>query len=333
MPRKKIIVTDRLAPPADVELSVFGKKYDIQLLQATSETQILPAIKDADGLLVWHDVQITKKSLSLMKKCRVIVRVGVGFDNVDLAYAAKRNICVSHVPDYGVDDVADHTWAFVLGIYRNMDFFMKQVKRGAKGWTWEGANSKRLTGNIMGIVGLGRIGTAVAMRAKAFGVRIVFYDPYIPRGIEKSLGIERKETLKELLEISDIISFHTPLTNETKNMANKKFFALMKKGSVIVNTARGEIINSNDLYDAMKKKTVWAAGLDVLQVEPPPKDDQLANEWNKKNSWLKHRLLITPHCAFYSPQSFEEMRRKAAQEAKRVLEGFDPISSVNFQLF
>lgn len=333
MIRSKIVITDRLTPPADIEREVLGENRTIVVLQASRENQILHEVADADALLVWHDIQITKKSLSKMKKCKVIVRVGTGFDNVDIIYAARKEIFLCTVPDYGVNDVADHTWAMILSIYRNIEFFLKRVREDPEGWTWEDATTQRLTCKTLGIIGLGRIGTAVALRAKGFGVRVIFYDPYIPRGIEKSFNIERKETLSEICAESDIISFHTPLTDETRNMADKKFFSLLGSGTIIINTARGEIINIDELYKAMKDGIVWAAGLDVLPNEPPTEHDKLIQAWKNGESWLQFRLLITPHCAFYSPEAFEEMRRKSAQEVKRVLEGFTPLNCVNAQFF
>ncbi|MFA4851398.1 MAG: NAD(P)-dependent oxidoreductase, partial [Bacteroidales bacterium] len=189
--------------------------------------------------------------------------------------------------------------------------------------------SKRLTGETLGIIGLGRIGTAVAMRAKGFGVRVVFYDPYLSRGIEKSLGLERKDNLIELLAESDILSFHTPLTNETRNMADDNFFVALKPGTVMINTARGGLIDLDALYRAMKKNKVRAAGLDVLSVEPPNAHCPLIKAWKLNAPWLQYRLQITPHCAFYSQGAFYEMRRKAALEIKRVFEGKAPLNCIN----
>lgn len=325
----KIVVTDRLAPPADIEQRVLGSDVAVVVLQATCEEQILEEVVDADALLVWHEVEITEKSLSRMKKCKIIVRVGAGFDNVDLKFAASKKIFVCNVPDYGTHDVADHAFSFILSIYRSMTEFIKRAQDYKNSWTWEGAQSKRLTGETLGIIGLGRIGTAVALRAKAFGLNVVFYDPYVKRGTEKSLGLIRKEGLKELLAESDIISFHTPLTDETRNMASNDFFNSLKAGVTIINTARGGIIDLDALYDALKKEKVRAAGLDVLSIEPPDQNNRLIRAWSNNEAWLRDRLLITPHCAFYSPEAFYEMREKAAKEVKRVLEGESPQNCVN----
>lgn len=323
------MITDRLVPPADIEKEILGADTDVVVLHAKEEEQILSEIKDADALLVWHEIKITKKSLSKMGKCKIIVRVGAGFDNVDLKYAADMNILVCNVPDYGTNDVADHTLSLILMIYRNMQDFLERGREIRNGWTWEGAQSKRLTNEILGIIGLGRIGVAVAMRAKAFGLKVIFYDPYIPRGIEKSLSLIRKDNLIELLSESDIVTFHVPLTDETRNMANRDFFEKLKPGATIINTARGGIIDIEALYHAMKNGKVWAAGLDVLPVEPPLSRDKLIKAWHRDENWLRNHLLITPHCAFYSPSAFREMRMKAALEIKRVFEEHLPYNCVN----
>lgn len=332
MRKWKVVISDRLKPPADIEQEVLGKNAKIVILQAKKEEQILKEVEDADALLVWHEIKITKKSLSRMKKCKIIVRVGVGFDNVDIAYAGKRKIYVCNVPDYGTSDVADHTFALILAIYRNMEELLLRSRRGKSGWSWEGILNKRLTHETIGIVGLGRIGTAVALRAKVFGIRVIFYDPYVPRGIEKSLNLERKDNLYELLGESDIVSLHVPLTEETKDMADRKFFISLKIGAVIINTARGAIIDFQELYKAMKKDIVWAAGIDVLPFEPPNEEDLLIKAWKNKENWIRNRLLITPHCAFYSQQAYVEMRKKAAEEVKRVLKGELPYNCVNTNL-
>lgn len=329
MKRWKIIIPDSLGRSADIEKAILGKFAKIVLLQSRHEKQILSEIKDADAILLWHEIQLTHESIICMEKCKVIVRVGAGFDNVDIVAAAKKKIPVCNVPDYGINDVADHTMALLLAIYRNLEDFTQRSRNFKHGWCWKGVKTKRFTGETLGIIGLGRIGTAVALRSKAFGVRVIFYDPYVHRGIEKSLQLVRKDELKDLLKESDIISFHVPLTEETRNMADKKFFSCLKPQAVIINTARGGIIDLDALYQAMKKDVVRAAGLDVLPAEPPDERNKLIKDWENNAAWITHRLLITPHSAFYSEKAYQEMRVKAAQEVKRVLQGKRPLNCVN----
>ena len=188
---------------------------------------------------------------------------------------------------------------------------------------------KRLRGATIGIIGLGRIGTAVAMRACSFGLTICFYDPYLPIGIDKVFDYKRYDNLLEMINVCDFVSFHAPLTSETEQMANDDFFSTIKRGSTILNTARGKIISLDSLYKAFRTNIVKAAGLDVLEHEPPDYDHPLLSAWQKQEPWIKNRLIITPHAAFYNNESFVEMREKAAMEAKRILEGKEPKNRIN----
>ena len=197
-------------------------------------------------------------------------------------------------------------------------------------WSWElGLDLNRIQDKTLGIIGFGRIGTAVAVRAKSFGMNVLFYDPYVSIGIEKALGISRTHDLDELLGSSEIVTIHTPLTNATKSMVNKDFFKKMKKGSSLYNTARGEIIVMDDLYWALKNNTLKFVGLDVLETEPANYKHPLLNSWINNELWIKGRLAITPHAAFYNIQSYDEMRQKAAEELKRILEKKSPLNQVN----
>jgi len=181
----------------------------------------------------------------------------------------------------------------------------------------------------LGIIGLGRIGTATALRAKAFGMRVVFYDPYIPDGQDKALGVTRCYELADLLAQADVVSIHTPLTSETRGMANAAFFSMLKPGAIFINTARGAIVDLDALTEALRSGQVGAAGLDVLPQEPPDPDHPLIRAWRARESWIAYRLIITPHAAFYCEEAYREMRMKAALEAKRVLAGQKPRNCVN----
>ena len=252
----------------------------------------------------------------------------MGFDNVDLKTAGERGIAVSNVPDYGTTDVADHAIALLLGFFRGIYAYADSVINNQ--WDWHNAGIlRRLCGSTLGIIGLGRIGTATAMRAKGLGMKVFFYDPHLVEGVDKSLGIGRCYELKELLNQSDAVSLHTPLTEETKGMANGDFFNAMKKGSVFINTARGQIVDPNALYDALKSDHLAAAGVDVWPTEPPPDSDPLINAWRSREPWIKHRFIHTPHSAFYCQEAWEELRVKGAMEVKRVLNGERPRACVN----
>jgi lactate dehydrogenase-like 2-hydroxyacid dehydrogenase len=320
MAKINILIPDVVRPPADIEQAVFGSEVDIHVAEATANEHIADDVwQNCDAVLAFDKCVYDKNLIPMLKKCKVIVRVGVGYDNVDLIETKKNNIVVCNIPDYGTGEVADHTMAFLLSIARDIPQFSENVKK--RTWIRKSPIPFRLSGKILGIVGLGRIGTAVALRAKAFGLKVIFYDPYKQDGYDKALGIERVNELSDLASLSDVVSLHVPLTQETTGMINADFFNQGKPGMVLINTARGAVVDLNALYRAMKDNQVKACGLDVLPIEPSDKSQELIAAYENNEEWLQGRLVVTPHVAFYSPEAYEEMRRKAALEAKRVLEG------------
>ena len=325
----KILIPDRLTPPADAEQKVFGEKAEIIVAQATHSSQIADDVwADCDAVLAWHDLRFDKFVLDKLKKCKVIVRVGVGYDNVDIVEAAKRSIAVCTVPDYGVHDVADHSMGLLLALARGLGPCNILAQEGV--WDWKYASGlRRLTDTTLGVIGLGRIGGAVAHRARAFGMNILFYDPYQPVGIEKTWGFERCWSLNEIAERCHSITIHTPHTEETSGMIGTEFFAKCVHQPILINTARGSIVDLDALYKSLLNGTVGGAGLDVLMEEPPNPEVPLVNAWLDSDHTINKRLIITPHCAFCNAKALEEMRRKAAKEALRVLTGIAPRSCVN----
>ena len=328
MKRMNILIPDVLSEPADIEAEIFGSDADIIVGEATSHKDITDEIwMNCEGILAWDVIDYNAELISKLKKCKVIVRVGVGFNNVDLMAAKKKKIVVCNVPDYGTGEVADHAIAFLLSLCRGLPEYTRRLMN--REWNRFNPMAERLDKKVMGIIGLGRIGTATAMRAKVFGMKIIFYDPYIKDGVDKALNFTRVDTLQEIAEFSDVISIHTLLTSETHGMIDEKFFGLVKKEPIILNTARGLIINLSALEQTMRKGIVKAAGLDVLPVEPSDDSQQLIVDYENDEEWLRGRLVVTPHIAFYSPQAYEEMRKKAAQEALRVLNGEKARNCVN----
>lgn len=326
-----ILIPDVLSPPADIEREIFGNDAQITIAGATSAEQISDDTWNAcDAILAWDQIQYNAELIGKLKNCKTIVRVGVGYDNINLKAAAENNIQVCTVPDYGTEEVADHTMALLLALVRGFPEYVSRVKQ--RDWSRENHMPFRLRGKTMGIIGLGRIGTAVAVRAKTFGLRVIFYDPYKDDGYDKSMGIERVDNLEDIATQSEIISLHTPLTKETKGMIDQSFFSKIKHQPILINTARGAVIDIHDLYSAMRNETVNAVGLDVLPVEPSDDTQQLISEWEQNDPWLKGRVLVTPHVAFYSPEGYKEMRKKAAQEALRILNGELPRNNIlNFK--
>ncbi len=321
-----VVIPDRVTAPATVEEAVFGTRATVRALHATSAAELRGRIEDADAILAWHDIGWTADVLASLWQCKVIVRVGVGFDNVDLAAARARGIEVCNVPDYGTHDVADHALALLLGLARGLASNDRVARGGV--WSWGLAPSFRLTGKTLGIVGLGRIGTATALRAKAFGMQVAYYDPYKPQGWDKALGLTCYRSLAELAAASDVVSLHVPLTQSTRGLVGAEFFAAARRGLVVINTARGPVLDWAAFTAAFRSGHVRCAGFDVLPAEPADPTDPLIRDWMAGAPDVRDRLLITPHCAFYSAEAVEEMRRKAAEEALRVLSGEPAWNSV-----
>jgi D-3-phosphoglycerate dehydrogenase len=317
MAKFTVLVPDRLDPPADIERDVFGPDVTIHTPAATDPTEIPDELwAEADVVLAWHDLEFTPSLLAKLTSCQILVRVGVGYDNVDLAAAANHGIPVCNVPDYGTNDVADHTMALLLSLWRGVPYYNERIQRSNDGWTWQTEMPMhRLSTARMAVIGLGRIGSAVALRAKAFGIDVVAYDPYVPDGHEKSLGIDRVRSLEAAITDANIVTFHTPLTEETRGMADDAFFERLDDDAIVVNTARGEIIEFDALHRALRDETIQAAGLDVLEREPPDPEHPLMTAWREDAEWVRGRLLLTPHAAFYCEEALHEMRQKAAETA------------------
>ena len=323
-----VLMPDVIINP-DLEMTVFDEQFKMLTPNVSKVDDVpLDMLRNADAIMGWHTLQYNSTLIKQLDNCKIIIRIGVGFDNVDLKTAGELGIAVSNVPDYGTTDVADHAIALLLGFFRGIYAYADSVINNQ--WDWHNAGPlKRLCGSTLGIIGLGRIGTATAMRAKGLGMNVLFYDPYLVEGIDKSLGIGRCYELNELLAQSDAVSLHTPLTDETRNMANEGFFNAMKPGSIFLNTARGQIIDPCALYDALKSNHLSAAGVDVWPTEPPPDSDLLIKAWRSGEPWIKYRFIHTPHSAFYCQEAWRELRIKGAMEVKRVLHGEKPRACVN----
>jgi D-3-phosphoglycerate dehydrogenase/C-terminal binding protein len=322
MSKRRVYVTDFWTGPVDVEQAALGETAEVIALGAHREADLLPRIADAAGLLVWHDTTISAGTIDALQSCRAIVRVGVGFDNVDREAAKRRGIAVCNVPDYGIEDVADHAIAMMLSLVRNLPQFESDLRATPLKWDARRCErSMRLRGKVFGVIGLGRIGSATALRAKAFGLDAVAFDPFIPDGRTKSLGIRAADTLAELLGQSDIVSLHTPLSDSTRGMINTNTLRQFKRGALLINTARGPICDTAAVLRALESKQLAGAGLDVIPVEPPTADDPLLAAYHDPKHVAHHRLILTPHSAFYTEEGFEEMRRKAALEVRRGILG------------
>ena len=268
-------------------------------------------------------IDIPQQYRDKMTNCRIFVTPKVGFDNIDIKAWGEVGIPVCNIPDYGTQEVADHAMALMLSLMKGITFHTRELKSDPRG-LWRPALNpygKRLSVCTFGVVGLGRIGTAAALRAKAFGMDVVMYDPYRENGAELSIGVRRAHSLAELFGQCDVVSLHLPLSNETEKLINAEALAASKPGLILINTARGPIIDLDGLYEAMRANHIQAAGLDVLPEEPANPDHPLIKAWAGDEEWINHRLLITPHSAFFTPESVYDMRYKGGEVAITYLDG------------
>ena len=275
--------------------------------------------RSCDGVV--SGVDVPSEYRAKLAKCRIFVKPAVGFDNIDLNAWGELGIPVCNVPDYGTMEVADHAIALMLTLMKGIEFHTAALRANPKG-NWRPALNpygRRLSACAFGVVGIGRIGTAAALRAKAFGMDVVFYDPYVSNGVDLALGVRRVHSLEDLMRQSDVVSVHVPLSEQTRKLVGAKAFAAAKPGSILVNTARGEVVDLDALYDAMRDGRVQAAGLDVLPVEPADLNHPLIKAFSANEDWIAHRLVMTPHSAFFTPESVFDMRAKSAEVAATFL--------------
>ena len=280
----------------------------------------------AVGILLAHFIQVDKSFLDRCKKLRVVARRGTGIDNVDVEYASKLGIPVLNVPDYGVEEVADSAMAHILCLFRQTTFLHEAVRSGVPLSTVDcvtkvAAASRRIRGKTLGLVGLGNIGKAVAMRAKSFGFNVLYYDPYIPVGVDKALGLERVCTLEEAVERSDCVSLHCTLTSETKHFIGEAHLRRFRKDAFLVNVARGGLVDEEALAKALKEGWLAGAALDVHEVEP----------YQLKGSVFEGipNLISTPHAAWFSAESRVEVCVSAAKAVYSALTEDDPAKISN----
>jgi len=320
--RWKVVITDLIVEPLDFERDVLKDVADVHALDAMQESELVGKIEDADAIMVYHYFRFTRASIERLQRCKIIVRPGVGYDGIDILAAKERGIPVCNVPDYGTEEVADSALAMAVSLSRGTHFLNSRLKRGIGAWNVDQALPvPRLRRRVFGIVGCGRIGTAAALSAKAFGFDVVFYDPYVKDGVDKALGVRRVDTLKDLLSQSYVVSMHCPLTAETRGMIGNQQIGWMPKGSFLVNTARGGVVDTIAVIDALKDGHLAGAGIDVLEQEPPAIDSPILAAWRDPNHPAHDRLLLNPHTAFYCDEGCEEFRRKGAMEILRAYRG------------
>ena len=313
-----IAVTDSPFPSLDPAMKALARvDPQMRMSKSTSADDILAVARDADAILVTY-AKLPAELLGQLTRCKAIGRFGLGVDNIDVPAAAARGIVVTYVPDYCMQEVSDHAMALLLALARKVPFSNKLVQAGR----WEMpaiAPLRRLEGQVLGLIGFGNIPRALAPKAKAFGLKVVANDPYAAKEVFAAAGIE-SVSFDDLLARSDFISVHAPLLPATRGLVNAAAFAKMKKGALIVNTARGPLIDEPALIAALASGHLGGAALDVVTTEPLAKDSPLTGRDN---------VILTPHTAFYSVEALEELQTKCASDVARVLSGEKPVYPVN----
>ncbi len=311
----KIAITDYFEKPSE-EIDILG---DLVGMQVGEDTEVL---------LVWH-TNIDEHFVSRLPNLRGVQRYGVGYDNLDLDCLNQRGITACNNPDYGTDEVSDTAIAMIMNVARGLTEYNFQAKKYFDSWQENvNTNLRRISQTTVGIIGAGRIGGSVLMKCNALKFQTIFYDPYKERGYEKMIGGKRVDSLDELLATADIVSIHTPLNAETKEILNSDFLGKLKPGSALINTARGGLFSDLDLfYDALTRGKLSHLSIDVLPEEPPP-SGKLVDAWRDVNHEFQGRLIINPHSSYYSQESFKELRINAAKNALRLYLGKQPFNIV-----
>lgn len=324
MSRFKVVITDFDYGDNDIERAILepiGAR--VVGLQAKSEDDLLADARDCDAIMNQY-ARVGARTIGVMERCKVIARYGVGVDIVDVDEATRRGILVTNVRDYCTEEVADHAIALWLTLARKLPHYDRATHAGI--WRWQsGQPVHRLRGRTMGIVSFGKIGQAIGVRARAFGVEVVVYDPYLSTEAIGAHGA-RKVEKDELLRLSDYVMMQVPMTPETRHFLGPREFGIIKPGAIIINTGRGPTIDNKALYEALVSGRVAGAGLDDPEEEPAKRAS-----WNPSdNPLFSHEsVVVTPHAAYYSEESIRLAREIAASEVARVLTGQKPLNAVN----
>ena len=312
----RILVTDTLGD-AGLRILRDDPQVELDYRPGIKGEELLEAVSHAHAIVTRSGTPVTPLLLSHATTLRVVARAGVGLDNVDIGAATERGILVINTPTANIISATEHTMAMMLALLRDIPAANASLRRGE--WKRSAFMGRELSGKTLGIIGFGRIGTRVAVRAKAFGASILAYDPYIPASVAKRIGAEAVE-LDQLLERSDIITVHTPLTDETKGMLGRDEIARMKEGVIVLNIARGGIYDESALADALNSGRVGGAAIDVFESEPPAPDHPLLTAPN---------VYVTPHLGANTTEAQERVATQTARMAIEALRGSLLVSAVN----
>jgi len=323
MRAKAVWIDPPFAPLAPEERIFAEAGIDFSFSLCEGEDEIIQAAHDADALLVVLHNYISRRVLSALPRCKIVVRHGIGVDNIDIQAATELGILVSNNPTYCVEEVSDLAIALLLACARRIPLLNQAVHSGI----WDGEMAKpghRIRGSILGLLGLGRVAQRVACKAAGFGMRLLAYDPYLPPALASELGVTLVP-LEQLLQEADFVSIHTPLTPQTRHLIGERELRLMKPTSYLINTARGDIIDTVALVKALEEKWIAGVGLDVVEGVPPLSQDHPLLRFEN--------AIITPHVAWYSEEASIELQETCAWDVVRVvLRGEPPLSLVNPQV-
>lgn len=301
MIKKKVVITDCNFPNVEAEISLLSDIAEVELFQCKNEDEVIQSAKDAEAIIVQY-ADITASVFDKLPKLKFIARYGVGLDMIDLDAAEKSGVKVSNVPDYCIEEVSDHTVSLILSAIRQIPLYSSRVKKGV--WKIEpNIPVKRIKDYTVGLIAYGNISRLTAQKLKGFNCRLLTYAPTKSKDYLESEGLEQVD-FETCITEADIISIHIPLTEETYHLFNEEVFKKMKKNSYIVNTSRGEIIDENALFKALKNDEIAGAAVDVMEEEPPSKNNPLLKLEN---------FIVTPHSAFLSDKSMGELQYRTAK--------------------
>ena len=336
MPTPIVLYSEMRYPDDAVEKEVYGSDIAVRWRNVEDIANLSAEdCVDVAGLAVTrHGVSAT--DFRKFPNLRCVLRMGVGYDKIDRVAAAKHQVMVCNVPDYGTTEVADHAMALVMSLRRGVLLHHEAQRRPQPApWRFILDPLVRRSGiQTFGIIGLGRIGTAVALRAKAFQFKVVVFDPHMPNGTELGVGVQRVRKLEDLMAQADVLSIHAPSTPETRGMVSRAMLNLMPKGAVVVNTARGPIVDVDALADLLKRGHLAGVGLDVLPIEPPVDPiPEILRAYRAREPWTEGRLVITPHSAFHTPNAEMDTRVKGAETMRAALIGPKPMNVITPEMF
>lgn len=316
----KVLISEPL-PLLEEDVRSLSAYADVKVASSPTEDVLCKEIIDADVLMIVY-AKVTSRVISSASRLRGIVRCGIGVDNIDLLAATARKIPVVNVPDYAIETVADHAFALLISLARKItlaDRAMKSKSWGA--WTSPSREYRGidLVGKTLGLVGLGRIGRALARRAQAFDMNILAFDPYVQQKQVKAIKVKLTD-LERLLKESDFVSVHAALTPETRGLIGEKQLRMMKNTAYIINTSRGPLVDEKALVKALGERWIAGAGLDVFEREPPSTDNPLFDLEN---------VILTPHIAWYTEEAMNRLERMAVERVVEFLQGKIPKTVVN----